>query len=102
MEYEYFSKSSATNLVKTIAFMAASAVSLIPSCNYQIPNQTSAGYEDYAKIGTQPFADVELSKTEREKSEIFLSFTGKLIENTKDLDVEIAQIISDDFWEMYD
>ncbi len=102
MEYEYFSKTSATNLVKTIAFMAVSAVSLIPSSNYQIPNQTSTGYEDYAKMGTYTSADVSLRKTQREQAEILLSFADKLIENTRDLDVEIAQIINNDFWEMYD
>ncbi len=102
MEHEYFNKSSATGLVKTVAFMAVIAVSLIPRNNYQIPNQTSAGYEDYAKMETQSFKDVSLPKIEREQSKILLSFASKLIENTKDLDVEIAQIISNDFWEMYD
>ncbi len=30
------------------------------------------------------------------------NYCNELLENTKDLDVDVAQIISNDFWEMYD
>jgi len=99
MPQEYFNKSSATSLVTTVAFLA---VSLIPNSNYEIPDQTSTGYEDYAQMGKQTVANTSLRRIEEEQSGILLAFASKMVESTKDLDIDLAQIISDDFWEMYD
>lgn len=102
MEYEYFNKIDGTSLVKTGILMAAIATGLMPSSNYIIPQQTSVNYEEYTETGTQSVIVLNSKMREDEQVDILLSFADKLAQNTKDLDLEIAQIISDDFWEMYD
>lgn len=103
MEYKYTDRTSGTGLVRTaLPFIAAIAFSLIPSDNYIIPRQTSVSYGDYAETNTQSVMSSNSHLSEDEQVEILLSFASKLSENTKDLDMEIAQIISNDFWEMYD
>lgn len=103
MEYKYNNEASGTGLVKNaIPWIAAIAVSLIPSSNYEIPKQVSINYGDYSEFNTQSFINVKSQIDENGQSEVLFSFANKLAENTKDLDNDIAQIISNDFWEMYD
>jgi len=97
MEYKY---SNGTGLVKTA--LTVFAISLMPSGNHVIPQQVSVNYGDYAETNTQSVISSHSRISENEQAEILFSFASRLAENTKDLDVDIAQIISNDFWEMYD
>ena len=101
MEYTYIDRASETGFVKT-ALMAVLAVSLMPSGNHTIPQQISVSHEKYAETNTQAVIESDSHISEKEQATILLSFASKLAENTKDLDKDIAQIISNDFWEMYD
>lgn len=101
MEYTYIDRASETGFVKT-ALMTVLAVSLVPSGNHNIPQQTSVSFGEYAEMNTQAVVKSNSRISENEQSEILFSFATTLAENTKDLDNDIAQIISDDFWEMYD
>ncbi len=103
MEYKYIDMTGGTGLVKAaLPIIAVFALSLIPDSNHIIPQQNSINYGEYAEINTQAVVNSSVQMNENEQAEILLSFAAKLTENTKDLDVDIAQIISDDFWEMYD
>ena len=103
MEYTYNNNASGTGLVKNaIPWIAAIAVGLIPISNYEIPKQVSINYGDYSELNTHSVSEVKSQISENEQAEILNSFAIKLAENTKDLDNDIAQIISNDFWEMYD
>jgi len=102
MEYEYLGKVDGTNLVKTGILMAVIAAGVMPSANYSIPQQTSMNFEEYAETNTQSVIASNSRTKEDEQIKILLSFADKLAGNTKDLDIEVAQIISNDFWEMYD
>jgi hypothetical protein len=89
--------------VKTgIYSLAVLAVGLMPSTNHFIPKQTTVSYGEYAEMNTQTVIKSNSSINEKEQSEVLLSFAERLSENTIDLDKDIAQIISNDFWEMYD
>ncbi|MGI8543326.1 MAG: hypothetical protein ACR2MD_07565 [Aridibacter sp.] len=101
MEYTYIDRASETGFVKT-ALMTVLAVSLVPSSNHFIPQQTSINYGEHAETNTQAVVESNSQISENEQAEILLSFANKLAKKTKDLDNDIAQIISDDFWEMYD
>lgn len=103
MTVEYIDKASGTGLVKSgLSLMAVLAVSLMPSTNHNIPQQIATNYGEYTENNTQSVVNSYSQMSENEQAEILLSFASKLAENTKDLDVDIAQIISNDFWEMYD
>lgn len=103
MEFEYIDKASGTGLVKSgLSLMAVLAVGLMPSSNHIIPQQNAVSYGEYAEMNTQTVINANSRISENEQAEILHSFASKLTENTKDLDKDIAQIISDDFWEMYD
>ncbi|MGI8495537.1 MAG: hypothetical protein ACR2L1_09540 [Pyrinomonadaceae bacterium] len=103
MEYKYIDLTDGTGLVKTaLPFIAVFALSLMPSTNHIIPQQIATNYGEYAENNTQSVVSSYSQMSENEQAEILLSFASKLAENTKDLDKDIAQIISDDFWEMYD
>jgi len=103
MEYNYIDRTGGTGLVKTaLPFIAMFALSLMPNNNHIIPQQISVNYGEYAETNTQSVVSSHSRMSENEQAEILFSFANKLAENTKDLDVDIAQIISDDFWEMYD
>ena len=103
MEYKYIDKASETGLVKTgLSLIAVFGVSLMPNSNHLIPQQNSINYAEYAEANTQPVMISNSSTNENEQAKILLSFANKLAGNTKDLEVDIAQIISDNFWEMYD
>ncbi len=103
MEYNYIDGTGGTVLVKTaLPFVAVFALSLMPNSNHIIPQQISVNYEEYAETNTQSVIGSNSRMNENEQAEILFSFANKLAENTKDLDVDIAQIISNDFWEMYD
>lgn len=103
MEYTYIDRANETGLAKTgLSLIAFLAVGLMPSSNHLIPQQTLVNYEEYAEKSTQIVVESNSQVNATEQSEILLSFANKLAENTKDLDNDIAQIISNDFWEMYD
>ncbi len=103
MEYKYIDGTGGTGLVKTaLPFLAVFALNLMPSNNHIIPQQVSANYGEYAETNTQSVISSNSQTSENEQAEILFSFASRLAENTKDLDVDIAQIISNDFWEMYD
>jgi len=82
--------------------MAAIVVSLVPNNNYEIPQSSAVNYGDYSEMETQFVIGLNSQINENKHAEILLSFASKLAENTKDINVEIAQIIINDFWEMYD
>jgi hypothetical protein len=103
MEYKYIDVTGGTGLVKTaLPVIAVFALSLIPNSNHIIPQQISVNYGKYAETNTQSVVSSNSRTGENEQAEILFSFASRLAENTKDLDVDIAQIISNDFWEMYD
>jgi hypothetical protein len=103
MEYNYIDVTGGTGLVKTaLPVIAVFALSLIPNSNHIIPQQISVNYGEYAETNTQSVVSSNSRTGENEQAEILFSFASRLAENTKDLDVDIAQIISNDFWEMYD
>ncbi len=99
MENNFCRTPSVTGLATTaVAFLA---FNLMPDIVHQIPEQEAA-YGQYANLENQKYVELSATKVENKQSEILLSFVSKLSANTKDLDTEIAQIISNDFWEMYD
>lgn len=101
MENDYYTKG--TSLVKTaLLIIPVITGSLVPSVNCEIPQQKTPIFEDYAQLEKQSTTAIVSKMAEKEQAEILLSFANKLAENTKDLDNDLAQIISDDFWEMYD
>jgi hypothetical protein len=103
MEYKYIDMTGGTGLVKTaLPFIAVFALSIIPNSNHNIPQQIATNYGEYAETNTQSVVNSNSRLGENEQAKILLSFASRLTENTKDLDKDIAQIISDDFWEMYD
>lgn len=106
MEYNYIDRTNETGFVNRIVFngglMAMFAMSIVPNSNHIIPQQISVNYGEYSEMNTQSVVIIDSRIGENEKIEILLSFASKLAENTKDLDNDIAQIVSNDFWEMYD
>jgi hypothetical protein len=100
---EYLDKTSATGLVRTaFPFIAAIAVSLMPSDNYPIKPQVSLNYGDYAKANTQSVINTNSQLSENEQAEILFEFANKLVGNIQDMDYEIAQITSNRFFDMYE
>ena len=85
-----------------LPYIALFALSLMPSDNHTIPQQIAVSYGEYAENNLQPVIRFNSRMSEDEQAKILFSFASRLAENTKDLDVDIAQIISNDFWEMYD
>ncbi len=103
MEYNYIDGTGGTGLVKTaLPVIAVFALSLMPNSNHIIPQHISVNYGEYAETNTQSVVGSNSRTGENEQAEILFSFASRLAENIKDVDVEIAQIISNDFWEMYD
>ena len=106
MEYNYIDRTNETGVVSRIVFngglMAMFAMSLVPINNYRIPQPIPVNFEKYGETNTQAVIESNSQINEYEQAEILLSFASRLAENTKDLDNDIAQIISNDFWEMYD
>lgn len=103
MEYKYIDMTGGTGLVKTaLPFIAVFALSLVPNSNHIIPQQITTNYGEYAENNTHSVITSNSVMSEDEQAEVLLSFANKLVGNTKDLDVDIAQIVSNDFWEMYD
>jgi len=97
MEYKYI---DGTGLVKTALTMVA--LSLMPSGNHVIPQpqQVSANYGDYAETNNHLIISSNSRTSESEQAKILSSFANRLVENRKDVDEDVAQIISNDFWEM--
>ena len=103
MKYNYIDATGGTGLVKTtLPFIAVFALSLMPNSNHYIPQQIITNYGEYAENNTQPVTNSNSQMSQNEQAEILLSSANKLAGNTKDLDNDISQIISNDFWEMSD
>jgi hypothetical protein len=88
--------------------MTASALILflLPSLNLPIPsnNYTLSTSSELSKLlpneNRYEFADS--SSEDAERLSILRDFADKLLGNTKDMDPEIAKIVNDNFWDLYE
>jgi hypothetical protein len=96
--------SSGTGLAKLGPMLVASlAFSLVPSNNFDIPHSLSSfGYGDYTEMNPSITFAIENRDHEIEQLEILVSFATELSCNVKDLEPEIAKLLSKNLWDIYD
>ncbi|MGI8655745.1 MAG: hypothetical protein ACR2LC_11055 [Pyrinomonadaceae bacterium] len=88
-----------TGLLRVLPLLA---VTLLPAANYTVHQQESGYNRAYTNVGNQYYRLADPLSEEQQQMQIIQTFAANLLENTKDVDADIARITSEQFWEMYE
>lgn len=98
MARQYLNMASSTGLATAVALLTIAA---IPPEFYELPPIIKVPYGAYSEQNATVASSTAML-SEIEKAEILTSFAKSLAENSRSLDPRVSQIISDDFWDMYE
>jgi len=98
MASPYFKLASSTAVTTGLLLYS---VGSIPAEVYDLPSIPKEKYGAYASQNASIGSSSSLL-SEHDQLEILTSFAQSLVLNTQNLDPIISQVISDDFWNMYE
>lgn len=93
----YFNYASSSYLATATVLVT----SLLPVYTHPIPTAEPDIRDQYTNIGILG-SNQASALLQSERSEILLNFASQLMENTEDMDYEIARITSDRFLDIYE
>lgn len=92
-----------TGLAKVAPILFASVALLVPSNNFEIPlSMNSFDYGDYRDMNPTSSFRRETADIEIVQLKGLASLASELSSDMKDLDPEMAKILSDNIWDIYD
>lgn len=100
-----YSNTSLSNLV-ILATLSSSVVSLSHETESYLNPQLEAKFEHHSNIADwkdnafNSSFDYSFHDEDTEKINTMVSFTEKLLKNSKDIDSEFVDIVNDNFWDL--